>query len=184
MKGRAHVGDVLRRVIRRAGLQTRLKRVEAVAIWPQVVGQPAAGKCRAMSVRDGVLIVSTSDAVWANVLTLEKPRYLDRLQERLGAGVIRDIRFSSRGWREQPVRAAPARKGRVAADFALAGGEQEAVERLASGIADPDLRLSVHRGVAALIKMRKWRRAHGWQRCESCGRLHRGKGPRCGFCQM
>lgn len=178
MRGRARVGDLLRSMLRRAGLETRLKRMEALKIWPEVVGQPAARKCRAVAVREGVLIVSTSDSVWANVLTLEKLRYLDRLQERLGKGTIRDIRFSSRGWREQ---APPASRQRriPPAEIRLDEEEQQALERMASDITDSELKASAARGLAALLKVRKWKQAHGWKRCESCGRLHRGMGPHC-----
>jgi len=179
MRGRARVGDVLRQALRGAGLEMRLKRSEALGLWPKVVGHPACKKCRAVAVREGVLIVSTSDAVWANVLTLEKPRYLERLQEMLGKGIIRDIRFSSRGWREQPEAPLSGRKPRLAADLLLDSQEQQSVQQIALNISDADLRASATKGLAALIKVRKWRQAQGWKRCESCGRLHRGIGQHC-----
>lgn len=173
------MGDVLNRLLRQAGLETRLKRLAALKIWPEVVGQPAARKCRAVAVREGVLIVSTSDSVWANVLTMEKMRYLERLQERLGKGTILDIRFSTRAWREQSPPAPRQRKEPLAADMPLDDEEKQAIIQMTSQISDPELKDSAARGLAALMRVRKWRFARGWKRCKSCGRLHRGGRPQC-----
>ncbi len=65
----------------------------AVEAWPEVVGERIAARTRATAFRDGVLVVEVSGAAWMNELTYLKRRMIDELNDRLGTGTVRDLRF-------------------------------------------------------------------------------------------
>jgi predicted nucleic acid-binding Zn ribbon protein len=69
---------------------TTLARVQAV--WGQVTGPAVAGAARPTGEREGVLTVTCTAAVWAQELDLMEAEVLERLNGRLGANVIRELR--------------------------------------------------------------------------------------------
>ena len=62
-------------------------------IWQEVVGPQIADKTRPEALRNGVLAVTVASSVWMQELTFMKQKILDRLQQKLASGTVRDIRF-------------------------------------------------------------------------------------------
>ncbi len=62
-------------------------------IWGEVVGPQIAGKTRPEALRNGVLVVSVTSSVWMQELSFMKQKILDRINQRLASGTIREIRF-------------------------------------------------------------------------------------------
>jgi len=71
-------------------------------VWPTVVGELLAQKTRPTSVQQQVLRVATASPTWAQNLSFERHRILERLNTATGLD-LRDIRFSSGRWRETPL---------------------------------------------------------------------------------
>jgi predicted nucleic acid-binding Zn ribbon protein len=65
----------------------------AVEIWPEVVGERVAANARAVSVRDGVLMVEVESAAWMNELAYLRARIAQDLNARLGDEVVKSIRL-------------------------------------------------------------------------------------------
>jgi len=178
MRTTARVGGLVRRVLQDLGLEKRVLRQAAVALWPDVVGAQASRHSRAVAVRGEVLMVATRTPVWAHNLTFLKQQLLDRLQERLGARVIEDIRFSSRGWQEPEQ---PRRTGGTGARSRRLGAQgkepqqEKMVEEIAARVEDEELRESVVRGLTGVLGARSGRMREGWTRCQACGRIHRSR---------
>jgi predicted nucleic acid-binding Zn ribbon protein len=83
----------LRAALQRAAPKTRLAAVQAV--WAEVVGEELAAAAQPVSERDGALLVTCADPVWAQELDLMQDRLLDALRGRLGEGAPRTLRFRS-----------------------------------------------------------------------------------------
>ena len=83
--------SALRTALERAAPKTRLAAVQAV--WTETVGERVAAVAQPTSEREGAVIVSCSDPVWAQELDLMQSQLLGHLRERLGEQAPRSLRF-------------------------------------------------------------------------------------------
>jgi predicted nucleic acid-binding Zn ribbon protein len=90
------VGDVVGRVLKRAGIEDRLNHEEVAANWETTVGEFLAKHSRPVSLRRGVLHVAVLQAsVRYDLERRWKRDILLRLQERYGPQKVRDVKFSN-----------------------------------------------------------------------------------------
>lgn len=87
------IGSILARQLFDLGLTTRLKQIEAVTCWSEVVGKKIAEASRALNYRDERLWVSVPSATWRQELIGLKPRLIQKLNNRLKENVVKDIFF-------------------------------------------------------------------------------------------
>lgn len=70
--------------------------------WPEVVGAAVAAQTRPVAIQRHVLIVATSNSAWAQNLSFERLRLLDKLNHHLAdylqSDTLQDIRFSTTQW--------------------------------------------------------------------------------------
>ena len=88
------VADLLEPIIKQAGLRERVQLEEVLAAWREIVGDFLFQHSRPDSVSRGILKVRLLQPAVHHALTMEKPRILKRLREKLGHVGIRDLRFS------------------------------------------------------------------------------------------
>ncbi len=69
--------------------------------WAVAVGGAVSKHARPLSLRDGVLQVATSNAVWAQQLTFERTQILQKLNPKLDRP-LKNIRFSCARWYSLP----------------------------------------------------------------------------------
>jgi predicted nucleic acid-binding Zn ribbon protein len=76
---------------------------QVLAIWPQLVGDAVAQHSRPTKVYRGVLQVSVSSAAWAQTLTFERLRILQKLHAALPLlqTEIKDLRFAMAQWQRE-----------------------------------------------------------------------------------
>ena len=90
-------GDVLPRVLARFGLADELARWRAVVEWPEIVGERLASHTEARSVDRHTLWVEVESPAWMHELTYLKRELLARVEARLRARTIHELRFTLRG---------------------------------------------------------------------------------------
>jgi len=90
------VGQVLARLMKGLGLEDKLKERELVENWPDIVGPDIARFSRALRVRGGVLYLKVDSPAWGQELHFLKAQLLERVNERCGPGLVRDIRLAGR----------------------------------------------------------------------------------------
>jgi len=73
-----------------AGLLARVQ-----AVWGDVAGSVLAEEAEPVSERDGVVSFACRSSVWAHELELMAIDLRDRLNARLGANSVRELRFSA-----------------------------------------------------------------------------------------
>jgi predicted nucleic acid-binding Zn ribbon protein len=90
----------LDRFLAKAGLTGPLRAWQAISLWPEVVGEPASLRSRAVSWEAGRLIVEVDTPAWTTQLSFLKRDIQNRLNARIGDFVIREIQFiAARGGR-------------------------------------------------------------------------------------
>lgn len=86
-------GDLVEGIIKQYGLAERVRLEEVLEAWRGIVGDFLFQHTRPDSVVRGVLVVRLLQPAVHHALTMEKPRILARLRERLGQAGIKDLRF-------------------------------------------------------------------------------------------
>src|SRR5262245_46666328 len=99
------VDDALQHVLQRIDPDRRL---ELFRIWAAEVGAAVAARATPAGFRDGILSVRVNGATWMQELQFAKETIRQRLNQRLGGEVVRDVYFVSGGSESTPP--APARK--------------------------------------------------------------------------
>jgi hypothetical protein len=152
-----------------------MRESQAMALWPDIVGDVTAGKTRPLYVNRGTLVVQVASSAWAHQLGLLKPRLLGLIEQRVGPGVIRDLRMKT-GTEpepdEPPPPQAPRRARLVVDETPLPAQEQEHIARLARGVEDPKLQERLRKLLIANARRKRRLREAGWEACQRCGCLH------------
>ncbi len=87
------LGSVLPRVVKGLKLQDAVVEQQVVAAWPECVGARVAEHAQALYVERKSLVISVDSPAWMTELAFLRPQILARLEERLGAGLVEDLRF-------------------------------------------------------------------------------------------
>jgi len=93
------LGGLVKSTLDHLGLSRQLLERQALTKWAQVVGPHNAAASAPENIRDGVMFVACKNSMWANELSLHKERIIGRLNKALGGNVVKDIRFSARGFK-------------------------------------------------------------------------------------
>jgi len=99
-KGMFHaqaVGELLEAVFTDLGIQKKLKEYQAVLAWEQAAGPDLARHARALGLRRGRLELSVPSGVWRTQLSFSKRELIKRVNDQLGARIVRDLVFVNRG---------------------------------------------------------------------------------------
>lgn len=86
-------GDLAAKIMAQAGLANRVKLEDVLAAWEEIVGAFLFKLTRPDTMERGILTVRLMQPTAHHALMLEKAKILKRLQEKLPAAKIRDIRF-------------------------------------------------------------------------------------------
>jgi predicted nucleic acid-binding Zn ribbon protein len=100
MQGFSHLGELVKAGLERVGLHGAVRENSALALWAEVVGEKTASATQADRVRNGIMYVTCRDSLWAQELHFLRPIIIEKLNERLGGEVIREIRLSGVGFRK------------------------------------------------------------------------------------
>lgn len=147
------IREALEGGLRQIGMVRKVRRAQAVDVWPEVVGRTAANVSTAISCKDGVLFVAVKNSMWANELSLLKTEIIRKLNRRLGRGTIIDVRFQARGLGGRPAaQKAGCSQGAQERVRTLTKAEQDEISQLSSGIADSVVQSAFVRALAAAKK--------------------------------
>lgn len=83
----------LEQMLERLGIGDRVREYEAVAVWPEVVGERIAEVARAARIRRGILVVEVASGPWRQELQMRKADIVGKLNARLGSATVKDIQF-------------------------------------------------------------------------------------------
>ena len=87
------IGEVIAGFMQQEHSSQAALEMRASALWPEVVGPGVNRYTTNRWVRDGVLHIHLSSAALKNELMMMRQSLVARLNERVGADALRDIRF-------------------------------------------------------------------------------------------
>ena len=85
---------ILPGLMRDLGLEDRAAGWRAVSEWPALAGERVASRSRATGFRDGVLTVEVEGSAWMHELGFLKRELVRRVNEHLGAEIVREVKFT------------------------------------------------------------------------------------------
>ena len=85
--------DALVHYLRESGLERSVLEVQVEEAWPQVMGDIVTRLTRSVAVKDGMLIVRVSSAALKTQLFENRFELVRKLNEAVGAEVIKDCRI-------------------------------------------------------------------------------------------
>lgn len=89
------LGDVARQEFTALGLAERLREADIWRLWPEVVGPTVAARAMPLRIIKGTLTVVVSSGPWKQELGFLKGMMKEKLNDRLGAEVVKDIVLKS-----------------------------------------------------------------------------------------
>jgi len=95
-------------LLQRLPMGKRLQEYRVWGVWEEAVGEIVARHARPSKIQKGLLFVSVSDSVWMQELQFLKEMIKEKINERLGEPVVKDIFFVLGGvrgghWEEREV---------------------------------------------------------------------------------
>jgi predicted nucleic acid-binding Zn ribbon protein len=87
------VGDSLHMLIKRFGLEKKLNQCRVIELWPELVGENISKMTVVERIDDKMLFVRVRSKTWRTELLFQKREIIRRIDEKIGKGVISDIRF-------------------------------------------------------------------------------------------
>ena len=130
------LGDVARQEFTALGLADRLREADIWKLWPEVVGPTVAARAMPLRIIKGTLTVAVSSGPWKQELGFLKGMMKDKLNDRLGGDVVKDIVLKSGKvelFAVAPPEEVPRKKRLTARQIAY-------IDEQSAGIADTEIR--------------------------------------------
>lgn len=87
------IGNLLVGFLRETGLEKPLLERQVVERWPEIMGVTVAKMTRSVEMEEGMLIVRLSSPALKATLFEQRREVVARINEQMGAHVVRDIRL-------------------------------------------------------------------------------------------
>ena len=126
-----NVQTAVKGALQRLNLDAKMKGYAAWGVWEKAVGEAIAQQAQPAFMRGGILFVKCSSSAWMQQLQFMKGQICEQLNQLLGKGAIKDIRFQM-GMIDHPARGdSSARDQEAALDDAEHARIDEALRPLA-----------------------------------------------------
>jgi hypothetical protein len=83
--------------LRSLGISRRTREAQALWLWPQLLGEDLSRETNALKLAGGTLWITATSPALAHQLHLERGLLIQRLNDMIGAPVVREIRFRQAG---------------------------------------------------------------------------------------
>jgi predicted nucleic acid-binding Zn ribbon protein len=87
------VGNSISGVLKKFGLERKVKEYEIINKWPELVGGNVASATSAERINDEILFVKVKNSSWRHELIYSKGYILSKIEIEIGKGIIKDIRY-------------------------------------------------------------------------------------------
>lgn len=90
------VKEILSKILKPADLRVLKRHTEIRQAWEQVIGERLRPHTRLVDYKKKVLWVEVPSSHWMQEAQFLKPQIMQALEDRLGPGVVNDLRFTIR----------------------------------------------------------------------------------------
>ena len=88
-----HIQLAIRNFLKKSGLNSGVEQQKALKLWGETVGNKISKNTEPTSVKNGVLVIKTTNSVWKQELQIQKTEIIKKLNKRLKKNIIKEIRF-------------------------------------------------------------------------------------------
>ncbi|MBW6500559.1 MAG: DUF721 domain-containing protein [Bacteroidales bacterium] len=85
------LAEAMKDYIKEMNLEGRLREINLISSWEEMVGKAISSRTRKVYIRDGILYVHLSSSVVRNELLMLREVLKDKLNEKAGSEVIKEI---------------------------------------------------------------------------------------------
>ena len=87
------IKDALRKFLKEKNLDTKLNEHKLITMWDEVMGATISKRTSRLFIKNKILFVHVSSAPLKQELTMSKSKVLALIDEKIGVGILEDIRF-------------------------------------------------------------------------------------------
>lgn len=87
------IGNAISSVIQQLGIGGKLKELEVLELWPNIVGEQIAKVTTAERIERGKLFIHVTRATWRNELVYLKKTLITKINTEMNREVVQDIIF-------------------------------------------------------------------------------------------
>ncbi len=87
------IGNTLQGMLKEMGIEKKINQYRILDMWQEIVGEQIASHTKADKIRDKVLHVKVKSMTWRTELMFQKSQILQRIADKVGNDLIKDIRF-------------------------------------------------------------------------------------------
>ena len=87
------IKDALSKFLKEKNLDTKLNEHKLITMWDEVMGATISKRTSLLFIKNKILFVHVSSAPLKQELTMSKSKVLALIDEKIGVGILEDIRF-------------------------------------------------------------------------------------------
>jgi predicted nucleic acid-binding Zn ribbon protein len=87
------LSQLIQQFLQSIGINGRIEENLAIVYWDQTVGKEISEKTEPFRISEGILSVKVSDPAWRNELYFFKNEIIQKLNNKIGKSIIKDIKF-------------------------------------------------------------------------------------------
>ena len=88
-----HIQVAIQNFLRKSGLNSGVEQQEALKLWGEIVGNKISKNTKPISVKNGTLLIKTTNPVWKQELQIQKTEIIKKLNNKIKKNIIKEIRF-------------------------------------------------------------------------------------------
>ena len=88
-----HIQTAIRTFLRKSGLNSGVEQQKALRLWGEIVGNKISKNTEPISVKNGTLLIKTTNSVWKQELQIQKTEIIKKLNNKFKKNIIKEIRF-------------------------------------------------------------------------------------------
>ena len=88
-----HIQVAIQNFLRKSGLNSGVEQQKVLKIWAKTVGNKISKNTEPKSVKNGILVIKTTNSVWKQELQIQKTEIIKRLNKILKKNIIKEIKF-------------------------------------------------------------------------------------------
>ena len=87
------LGDLVNKLMKAYRLDGRMKEMDVIAAWPEMMGVAVANRTKSISVRNKTLYITMDSSVMRDDLSYGKSIIIERVNQQAGCELITDVWF-------------------------------------------------------------------------------------------
>lgn len=174
------IKEVIDKTLKDLELTNKVKEARVLNLWNEVIGDKIKDHTEAKYINHGTLFVTVDSSTWAHQLLFMKNQFTNKINKRLEAKIVKDIRFNiGKIFRKKNTK----ENKKEYLDINLDSKEKESLNNIIKSISDKELQDKFYNLILKDKKLKKWKKDNGWHLCSECSTLIAPSNNKCFICQ-